>query len=91
MSEEIKSVTDAVKDAVGNLPPGEVGAHAQSAVVKLHEQGQTDLAKELEDMLRGVAQNPVGIQNAVIGFIEHHPETLAAFNPSLTGNMLGNK
>ncbi len=84
-----QAVTDAAKDSIGNMPPGEVSQHAQTAMTNLNEQGQTDLAKELGDLMKAAQDNPVALKNAVIAFIEHHPETLAAFAPGLARDILG--
>ncbi|HET9031114.1 MAG TPA: hypothetical protein VFN49_13160 [Candidatus Aquilonibacter sp.] len=84
-----QNVTAAAKDSIGNMPPGEVTQHAQTAVTNLNDQGQGDLAKELQDVMQAAQDNPVGLKNAVIGFVEHHPETLAAFAPGLARDILG--
>ncbi len=84
-----QAVSDAAKASIGEMPPGEVSQHAQTAMTNLNDQGQTDLAKELGDLLKSAQDNPVGLKNAVIAFIEHHPETLASFAPGLAKDILG--
>ena len=84
-----EAITEAARESIGDMPPGEVSQHAQTAMTNLNDQGQTDLAKELGDLLKAAQDNPVGLKNAVIAFIEHHPETLAAFAPGLAKDILG--
>ena len=84
-----QNVANAAKDSIGDMPPGEVAQHATTAMTNLNDAGQTDLAKELQDVVQAAQDNPVGLKNAVIGFIEHHPETLAAFAPGLARTILG--
>jgi hypothetical protein len=83
-----QNVGDAAKDAIGNMPPGEVSQHAQTALTNLNDAGQADLAKELGDVVEAAQDNPVALKNAVIGFIEHHPQTLASFAPGLARSIL---
>lgn len=82
------NVSSAAKDTIGNMPPGEVAQHAQTAMTNLNENGQPDLAKELSDVVQAAQDNPMGLKNAVIGFVEHHPQSLAAFAPGLARNIL---
>ena len=82
-------VGNAAKDTIGNMPPGEVSQHAQTAMANLNENGQPDLAKELQDVVQAAQDNPVGLKNAVIGFVERNPQSLAAFAPGLTREILG--
>ncbi len=84
-----QAVTEAAKASIGDMPPGEVSQHAQTAMTNLNDQGQTDLAKELGDLLKAAQDNPVALKNAVISFIEHHPDALAAFAPGFAKNILG--
>ncbi len=86
---EPQALTEAAKASIGEMPPGEVSQYAQTAMVNLNDQGQTDLAKELGDLLKGAQDNPVVVKNAVIAFIEHHTEALAAFPPELAKSVLG--
>ena len=74
-----QAVRDAAKASIGEMPPGEVSQRAQTAMATLNDQGQTDIAKELGDLLKSAQDNPVALKNAVIAFIEHHPDALAAF------------
>ena len=83
-----QGVTQAAKDAIGNMPPGEVSQHAQTAMTNLNDAGQPDLAKELGDLVQAAQDNPVSLKNAVIGFVEHHPGTLANFAPGLARSIL---
>lgn len=87
-STDPQALTEATKVSIGEKPPGEVSALAQTAMMTLNDQGQTDLAKELGDLLKTAQDNPVGLKNAVIAFIEHHPETLTAFAPRLSKDIL---
>ena len=84
-----QALSDAAKASIGEMPPGEVSQHAQTAMTNLNDRGQTDLAKELGDLLKSAQDSPVALKNAVIAFIEHHPETLAAFTPELARDILG--
>lgn len=70
---------DQLKGLIGEMPPGEVAQRAQAAMTTLNDQGQTEIAKELGDSLKATADNPVAVKNAVIAFIEHHPETAGSF------------
>lgn len=83
-----EAVMDAARAAIGEMPPGEVSQHAQTAMMNLNDRGETDLAKELADLLKAAQDNPVSLKNAVIAFIEHHPETLASFAPGLARGIL---
>lgn len=85
-----KAVAEAARAAIGELPPAAIAQHAQIAMTNLNDRGEIDLAKELADLLKVAGDNPVGLKNAVISFIEHHPETLDAFRPKLAKDILGN-
>jgi hypothetical protein len=84
-----QNVGAAARDTIGNMPPGEVAQHAQTAMTNLNDQGQPDLAKELQDVVQAAQDNPVGLKNAVIGFVEHHPQAIAAFAPGVAKDILG--
>jgi hypothetical protein len=82
------AVSDAARQQVAEMPPAEVAQHAQTAVSNLQEQGQPDLAKELGDVIQSAQTDPNAVKNAVIAFIEHHPQALAAFAPSFAQGVL---
>lgn len=84
-----QNVGTAARDTIGNMPPGEVAQHAQTAMTNLNAQGQPDLAKELSDVVQAAQDNPGALKNAVIGFVEHHPQAIAAFAPGVAQNILG--
>lgn len=85
-----QDVTAAAKASIGEMPPGEASQHAQTLMRNLDDQGETDLAKELGDSLKAAQDNPIAVKNAVIAFVEHHPETLASFAPGLAKDIEGN-
>lgn len=78
-----QNLNQAAKASIGEMPPGEVSQYARTLMTNLNDRGLTDLAKELGDSLKAAQDNPVAVKNAVIAFVEHHPETLGSSAPGL--------
>ena len=84
-----QAVSEAVRGEIGQMPPQEVAQHSQAAISNLQQNGNPDLAKELEDLVKAAQSDPDGLKHAVIGFVESHPETLTQFAPNLAQGILG--
>lgn len=82
------AVSNAARAQVGDMPAAEVAQHAHQATTTLQQQGQPDLAKELADVVQAAQNDPGSLKNGVIGFIEHHPQALAAFAPPFAQGIL---
>ncbi|HEV7179116.1 MAG TPA: hypothetical protein VGN11_04560 [Candidatus Baltobacteraceae bacterium] len=84
-----QALSDAVRQEIGSLPPGEVAQQSQTAINNLQQSGDENLANELADAVRTAQQNPDALKRAVIGFVEAHPQTVTQFAPSLAEGILG--
>ena len=80
---EPATVSEAVRQEIGAMPPAEVALHAQTVVTNLQQNGNTDLAKELSDLVLAAAQDPDALKRALIQFVEAHPDILKQFAPQL--------
>ena len=83
-----QNVEQAASEHVGSLSPDEVSNHLQTAADNARQNGQNDIAKELEQMVAQRQVDPQGLKDAAVSYIKANPQVLTHFAPSFAQGLL---
>lgn len=79
---------DSARAAISSMPPAEAQGHAQTLLAGLRADGQEELAKELEEVMRPAGLEPRAAGGVLLAFVQRHPEVIEKYAPQLA-TMIG--
>ncbi|GAC1388609.1 MAG: hypothetical protein NVSMB31_02880 [Vulcanimicrobiaceae bacterium] len=83
-----EGLEQAARDHIGSMAPEEVTQHLQTAAASASQNGQNDVAQEIQGMIARKQVDPEGLKDAAISYIKSNPEMLTHFAPSFAQGIL---
>jgi len=82
------AVANAAEQHVAGMDPNELSGHLQTAATNLRQNGDTDLAEQIERMVQGGSVDPESLKAAAVAFLRDNPQVLAQFAPPFAQGVL---
>ncbi|MDP9017983.1 MAG: hypothetical protein M3N19_06670 [Candidatus Eremiobacteraeota bacterium] len=83
-----ESLAQAAEQHLGSMAPEEVTQHLQTAAGNASQNGQPDVAQEIQGMIANKQVDPEGLKNAAISYIKSNPQVLTHFAPAFAQGLL---
>ena len=84
-----QSVSVSTQQEVNTMPHEEVVQHVQTAADNAQQNGQSDLAKQLMQMLQQHGTDPQALKQDVVSLISSNPQIIQHFAPEFAQKILG--
>ncbi len=83
-----EALEQAAEQHLGSMAPEEITQHLQTAAGNANQNGQSDVAQEIQGMIARKEVDPEGLKSAAISYIKSNPEVLTHFAPSFAQGIL---
>jgi len=74
-------VGQAVSDHLGTVNDNQLTDHLQTAASNLQQNGQSDLAGQVSQLVQQIGSNPSGAKETIVAFVTNNPAVLQHFSP----------
>lgn len=83
-----QSLGQAAEQHLGDMTPEDVNQHLQTAADNANQNGQPDVAQEIEGMISRKQADPEELKTAAVDYIKRNPQVLTHFAPSFAQGLL---
>jgi len=83
-----QALEQAAEQHLSSMAPQEVTQHLQTAASNANQDGQSDVAQEIQGMISRGSADPEGLKNLAISYIKSNPQVLTHFAPSFAQGIL---
>lgn len=84
-----QSVSQAATEQVNSMPHEEVAQHVQTAAQNAEDNGHSDIAQQLMQMVAQHGSDPQALKQDVISLISSNPQIIGHFAPAFAQRILG--
>jgi len=84
----VQQLEQAAEQHISSMAPQEVTQHLQTAASNAQQNGQDDVAQEIQGMIASKQVNPEGLKSAAVSYIRNNPQVLTHFAPSFAQGIL---
>lgn len=84
-----QSVSQAASEQVNTMPHEEVAQHVQTAAQNAQQNGQSDIAQQLMQIVQQHGSDPQALKQDVVSLISSNPQIIGHFAPEFAQRILG--
>lgn len=78
---DASKVGQAVSDHLDTVDNNQLSDHLQTAASNLQQNGQSDLAGQVSQLVQQIGSNPSGAKDTIVAFVTNNPAVLQHFSP----------
>ncbi len=84
-----QALGDAASEHVNSMDSGQLTDHLQTAAQNAQQNGQGDLASQIQGVITQAQSNPDAAKGAVVELIKNNPQIIQHFAPQFAQGILG--